>query len=75
MPRGVGIPHVLRDAAVRVHLVVGAGLAGLPHVVDLACGEIAGIMVHDDLVDLVALAALGHVRGENEILVSLQILP
>ena len=75
MPRSVGIPHVLRDAAVHGHLVVGAGLAGLPHVVDLACGEVAGIVVHDDLVDLASLASLGHVGGEDEILVSLQILP
>lgn len=75
MPCGIGIPDELRDPAVRCHLIVRGSLTGLPHVVAALACQVAAIMMQDDLVDLASLASLGHVRGENEILVSLQILP
>ena len=54
MPGGVAIPHELADPAVGVDLVVGGCLAGLPHVPDGLDGEVACVVVDDDLVDLPA---------------------
>ena len=75
MPCRVRIPDELRDSAVSRHLIVGGRLTGLPRVIAALAGQITAIMMQNDLVDLASLAPLGHVRGENEILVSLQILP
>ena len=75
MPCRVRVPDELRDPAVRRHLIVRGSLTGLPHVVTALAGQIAAIMMQNDLVDLASLTALGHVRGEDEILVRFQILP
>lgn len=75
MPCRIGVPDELRDSAVSRRLIVRGSLTGLPHVVAALAGQVAAIVMHDDLVDLASLASLGHVRGEDEILVSLQILP
>ena len=75
MPGGVAVPHELADLPVGLHLVVGRGLAGLPHVPAAPDRQVAGVVVDDHLVDLPAGSSGGVVLVHDEVDVGLKGVP
>ena len=75
MPGGVTIPHELADCAVSLDLVVGGSWTGLPDVVTAPDGEVACVVVNDNLIDLPTVPAGCVVCVHDEVDVGLEGVP
>ena len=55
----------LAHCSVLGHLIVRRGFAGLPDAIDVVDREATGVVVDHDFIDVVAVAALGEMTGEE----------
>ena len=75
MPGSIAVPYELADCAVGLHLVVGGRGTGLPHVVAAPNGEVACVVVDDDLIDPPTVSAVCVVCVHDEVDVGLKGVP